>query len=161
MTTFRMVAVRRMRRYRSLSSQQRRDLRSALLLIPVVVVGLRIAGYARVVAALDRTSRRCRPSTGSALVDDARAVAAMVSTASRLGFIPSKCLDRSLVTWWMLRRRGISAVVRLGAGPDLERRMAFHAWVECEGEVVNDRSDVTVRFAPFPAEAFTPVRRFD
>lgn len=161
MTTLRTATVRRMRGYRSLSSRQRSDLRCALLLIPVVVVGLRIAGYTRVVAALDRTSRRPHPSTRNAQVHDARAVAAMVSIASRLGVVPSKCLDRSLVTWWMLRRRGIPAEVRLGAGPDLKRRMAFHAWVECGGEVVNDRSDVTVRFVPFPADAFTPVRRFD
>lgn len=161
MTTLRTTAVRRMRRYRSLSSRQRRDLRYALLLIPVVVVGLRIAGYARVVTALDRTSRRPGPSTRSASVNDARAVVAMVSITSRLGIVPSKCLDRSLVTWWMLRRRGIPAVVRFGTRPDPKRRMAFHAWVECEGEVVNDRLDVTVRFVPFPADAFMSVRRFD
>ncbi len=161
MTRRRTAAVRGVRRYLRLSAQQRRDLWCALLLIPVVVVALRIAGYARVVTALDRTSRRPRPSTRSASVNDARAVAAVVSTASRLSVLPSRCLDRSLVTWWMLRRRGIPAVVRLGTGPDPERRMAFHAWVECEGEVVNDRSDVTVRFVPFPADAFMSVRRFD
>lgn len=150
-----------MRRYRSLSSQQRRDLRCALLLIPLVVIGLRIAGYTRVAAALNRTNRWPRSSTRTAPVEDARAVAAMVSTASRLSFVPSRCLDRSLVTWWMLRRRGIPAVVRLGAGRGSDRRMAFHAWVECEGEVVNDSSDVIQRFVPLPIDSVTPVRGFD
>ncbi|MDQ4102644.1 MAG: lasso peptide biosynthesis B2 protein, partial [Actinomycetota bacterium] len=134
-----------MRRYLDLSPQQQRDVRCALVLIPVVVVGLRIVGYAQVVTALDRTSRRHRPSTSTAPVNDARAVAAMVSIASRLGVVPSKCLDRSLVTWWMLRRRGIPAVVRLGASSDPAQRMMFHAWVECKGEVVNDALDVLAR----------------
>jgi hypothetical protein len=156
--TLRTAAIRRLWRYLRLNPQQRRDVRCALLLIPVVVVGLHIAGYAQVLSALDRTSLRRRPSTSTAPVDDARAVAAMVSTASRLGVVPSKCLDRSLVTWWILRRRGIPAVVRLGASSDPAQLMTFHAWVECEGEVVNDRSDVLARFVPFPAEAFTPAR---
>lgn len=161
MTTRRMTAVRFVRHYLSLSTRQRRDLLSALLLIPAVVVGLRIAGYARVVTALDRTSRQPRRSTRNAPPDDARAVADVVSIASRLGAVPSKCLDRSLVIWWMLRRRGIPAMVRFGASADPRRRIAFHAWVESSGEVVNDRSDVTELFVPFPADAFPPVHRFN
>jgi len=124
--TLRNAWVRRVQRYQLLSAGQRRDLRHAMLLIPVVVVGLRIAGYVRFVTVLNRTSRRRRPSTRTAPVDDARAVAATVSAASRLVLVPSKCLDRSLVTCWMLRRRGIPALVRLGAVPRRPGRRGGH-----------------------------------
>ncbi len=49
------------------------------------------------------------------------------------------CLQRSFVTTYLLRIRGISAHMVLGA-----QKMPFqaHAWVEVEGRAVNERTDV-------------------
>jgi len=49
------------------------------------------------------------------------------------------CLQRSFVTTYMLRKQGIGAQMVLGA-----QTMPFkaHAWVEVEGRVINERSDV-------------------
>lgn len=51
----------------------------------------------------------------------------------------SLCLQRSAITTWLLRSRGIAARLVIGA-----RSMPFaaHAWVEVEGVVVNDFSTV-------------------
>jgi hypothetical protein len=46
-----------------------------------------------------------------------------------------QCLPRSAVATWLLRRRGVAAVMVIGV-----RKMPFyaHAWVEVDGRVVND-----------------------
>src|SRR6266851_2930264 len=46
------------------------------------------------------------------------------------------CLQRSSVTTWMLRRRGVAAQLVIGYRPV---PVDSHAWVEVDGTVVNDR----------------------
>lgn len=46
------------------------------------------------------------------------------------------CLQRSTVTTWMLRRRGVAADLVIGVRP---APIDSHAWVEVGGQVVNDR----------------------
>lgn len=48
------------------------------------------------------------------------------------------CLQRSSITSWMLRRRGIHAELVIGHRPI---PLDSHAWVEVDGHVVNDRPE--------------------
>lgn len=52
---------------------------------------------------------------------------------------PALCLQRSFVTTCLLRKQGVPAQMVLGA-----QKLPFkaHAWVEVNGRVVNERSDV-------------------
>ena len=54
------------------------------------------------------------------------------------------CLQRSFVTTYLLRKHGIAAWMVLGA-----QRLPFkaHAWVEVDGRVVNERSNVRRTYA--------------
>jgi hypothetical protein len=54
------------------------------------------------------------------------------------------CLQRSFVTTCLLRKHGIAAWMVLGA-----QRLPFkaHAWVEVDGRVVNERSNVRKTYA--------------
>jgi hypothetical protein len=54
------------------------------------------------------------------------------------------CLQRSFVTTYLLRKRGIPAQMVLGA-----QKLPFkaHAWVEVEGRAINERSDVQMTYA--------------
>lgn len=54
------------------------------------------------------------------------------------------CLQRSFVTTYLLRKRGIPAQMVLGA-----QKLPFkaHAWVEVEGRAINERSNVQATFA--------------
>jgi hypothetical protein len=55
----------------------------------------------------------------------------------------------------MLNERGVPAEMRIGVGRDRpDEALLFHAWVEVDGQVVNDSADIADRFAPFPG--FTP-----
>ena len=69
------------------------------------------------------------------------------AVASGIHFLRPNCLPRSLSLWRMLRRRGVDAVVRIGAKMT-QRRLDGHAWVEVGGIVVNDRPDVAKEFTP-------------
>jgi Transglutaminase-like superfamily len=54
------------------------------------------------------------------------------------------CLQRSFVTTYLIRKHGVSANMVLGA-----QKLPFkaHAWVEVEGQAVNERSNVQATYA--------------
>ncbi len=54
------------------------------------------------------------------------------------------CLQRSFVTTYLLRRHGVAAQMVLGA-----QKLPFkaHAWVEVNGQAINERSDVQANYA--------------
>jgi hypothetical protein len=54
------------------------------------------------------------------------------------------CLQRSFVTTYLLRKYGVDAWMVLGA-----QKIPFqaHAWVEVNGRVVNERSDVQATYS--------------
>ena len=60
-----------------------------------------------------------------------------------------------MLLWWLLRRRGMESELRIGVRKKAEVLEA-HAWVEYQGCVLNDRSDVDQHFSPF-AGAILPV----
>jgi hypothetical protein len=73
--------------------------------------------------------------------------ASVVDRAARHVPWAHTCLHRSLTLWWLLRRRGIPADVRLGVRK-ADGRFDAHAWVTCGGRVVNDEADVELRYQP-------------
>jgi hypothetical protein len=54
------------------------------------------------------------------------------------------CLQRSFVTTYLLRKHGVQAQMVLGA-----QKLPFkaHAWVEINGQAVNERSNVQATYA--------------
>jgi hypothetical protein len=77
-----------------------------------------------------------------------------VQVAAKRGLWPANCLQRSVVLWWFLARRGLASDLRIGVrrrpdAPSASRSMDFHAWVELDGVVLNDGPDVRERFATF------------
>lgn len=54
------------------------------------------------------------------------------------------CLQRSFVTTYLLRKRGVVAHMVLGA-----QKLPFkaHAWVEVNGQAINERSNVQATYA--------------
>ena len=58
-----------------------------------------------------------------------------------------RCLERSLTSQRMLRKRGIDAELKIGVqkqGPELEA----HAWLEIDGRPVAEPEGVSQRFLP-------------
>jgi hypothetical protein len=125
-------------------------------------VGLRLAGFRRwknvlgwLAPSVNVTAWRPDGSQREA----AELLARLEAAAARNFFIATNCLEQSLVLWWLLRRRGIAAELRIGARKELDRFEA-HAWVELDSAVLNDASAEHLHFVPFdgpitPLEART------
>lgn len=93
-------------------------------------------------AATARLLRRATRSSGAAGNCDpkARDVANAVSRVSSL-LGRTTCLSRALTGWFMLRRRGIESVVRLGAQREERGELRLHAWLEHGGCALIDSED--------------------
>ena len=137
---------RRWARLRSLSAAQWWVVLQSLALVPMVELSLKTHGLKRTAAPLAKWSRRdARPTTPP----EARLAAEAVAIVAGRRAVGAKCLGRSLVLWFLLRRRGIDAALVIGASASVDGAMPAHAWVEVQGEPVNDRGDVRERYRSF------------
>ncbi|MGI9615893.1 MAG: lasso peptide biosynthesis B2 protein [Acidimicrobiales bacterium] len=119
----------------------RGDLLTAVMLLPPTALRLRREGYASTVAWIDDRIRRAGSATSSAenAAPTARELGFVVRLTARL--VPdATCLRRALVLRYLLGRRGIPSVIRLGVRPGTAGEdLAFHAWVEVQDEVVSEQ----------------------
>jgi hypothetical protein len=132
-------------------------LAQALFLLPLTALALWLLGLRRWQAALARWSPVGPPDCGDEAdrVERGGAAARLVDAAARRGVYRATCLPRSLVLWWLLRRRGIDADLRIGVRKEAGQ-LQGHAWVEYRGAVLNDGAVVSGRYAPFE-RAIAPV----
>jgi hypothetical protein len=134
----------------ALSWPERCSLFQALVLIPTLASAVRLVGLRRTYAVLMRLAPRpagqgTLPLPGEARI---RQLARMVSAAARHGPYRGNCLSRSLALWWMLRREGIASDLRLGVRKATVGIDA-HAWVERDGQPLNDRMAISRDYSPF------------
>jgi hypothetical protein len=80
----------------------------------------------------------------------------MVAAACRQRPLRSSCLPRTILLWSLLRRQGIAADVRIGVRSDSEGFQA-HAWIEWNGEVLNDAAEVGIQYFPLNRSVFDRV----
>jgi hypothetical protein len=135
------------RKWRGLPPADRGLLLGVLAFLPAVAVALRVFGLRRVCRILPG-SATTEPFARAEDAGEAQAVGRLVDIAARRGVGRPTCLARSVTLWWLLRRRGIDATLRIGVRT-VEGRMDAHAWVEHAGLVLNDVDEVSERFAPF------------
>jgi hypothetical protein len=100
----------------------------------IVFDALSLSGYKRVHGfTRSRPIARRRTTPGTA-----NRVCRAVDDACVWYYTRVYCLQRSTVTTWMLRRRGVCADLVIGFIPVPLRS---HAWVEVDGAIVNDRPE--------------------
>lgn len=135
-------------RWRRLPQAERRDFLAVAVAIPAAAAALHTLGYQRTLRACERLTSTAAPAA------DARAVELALGRALRRAetYAPFRgvCLSRSVALWCLLRRRGVQGRLCLGARLDAGR-LSAHAWVECDGRIVNDTPDVRERFVPLEA----------
>lgn len=119
----------------------------AIMLLPLVRLGLRVLGLRHCQRILGQLSEGTPPGKAdpALALEQARDLAALVRAAA--GVTGGTCLRQSLVLWYLLRRRGISCQLRFGSSVQAGR-FESHAWVECEGESL-DQVDPLQRFSAF------------
>ena len=143
--------MQRWHRYWRLSDCERGVVLEAACGLLATWVGLRLAGFRRwkdVLAALAPSPNTTARQAGASQPDAAQTVACMAAAAARNFFFNPNCLEQSLVLWWLLRRRGIAAELRIGARKEFDRFEA-HAWVEVNSAVLNDATAEHRHFVPF------------
>lgn len=79
----------------------------------------------------------------------------MVDVAARYGPYRAKCLVRSLVLLRLMAQNGWRGELILGANLNSEE-FGAHAWVQYQGEVVNDRVDVERDYGKFVGSTGKP-----
>jgi hypothetical protein len=114
-----------------------------LLLLTLADAATRVLGLRRTLALVGRV--RLHDHTGSASLVAATAHRVAVAAA----FYPRRalCLEQSIALYVLLRHRGARAELKLGVRP---RPFYAHAWVELDGEPINEPADLPLNMATFP-----------
>jgi len=79
----------------------------------------------------------------------------MVRAAARYSLAQYTCLEESLTLWYLLRRHGISACLRIGVRKENEKFEA-HAWVEYASEALNQDEAMHRHYAAFEQDLPEP-----
>lgn len=113
----------------------------AYVLLIFVDFGLRFFGFPKIVKIC--LKERNFPANAIAAIDWVRLsrVVEIAQKTFRLYIVRrTECLERSLVICYLLRQECIPAQFCIGCTkyPPLD----FHAWVECDGRIVNDRNSI-------------------
>ena len=77
-------------------------------------------------------------------------IAQLVGIAARRGIFKATCLPQACLVWWLLRRRGIAAELKIGVRKD-GQALCGHAWVEHENRPLNDDQGLSKRYAKLTA----------
>lgn len=136
-------------RLRELTADELRLFVSAPVALPLAAAALRRWGLQDVQSKL---ARWCPPSSRWRHVDQAaaaRRITWCVLVGAAYGPWPANCLQRSVVLWWFLLRRGIESELRIGVRRSDNGGLDFHAWIEHAGDVISDRPEVRGDYATF------------
>jgi Transglutaminase-like superfamily len=106
---------------------------------------------------ISNVARCCELSAhcpGAGLVDSfdrtrIERVVRLVDIAARRGLLKGSCLVRSIVLKCALAELGIRTELRIGVHKNSVAVLAAHAWLEMNGEPINDRADIRTDFAVF------------
>jgi hypothetical protein len=95
--------------------------------------------------------RRVGSISDAALVDAEEVKAAERAVAMAGALYPgrAKCLEQSLVLYCLLRRQRVPIEFRLGVQP---QPFLAHAWIEYQGEPINDVAEHVRQFVPMGTE---------
>src|SRR5262249_6233540 len=135
--------------WQSFSKSDRALLIQAMLLLPVVATSLKTVGLRRTQSWLEKKAFASMGSATEKTRANVRRAAQMVAAACRQYPLRSDCLPRTIVLWSWLRHPGIETDVRIGVRCDAQGKFLAHAWLERNGEVLNDAADVDSQFLPF------------
>ena len=143
--------IEKWRRFRKRPPEERALILRALVLLPITEIGLRVMGFQRCKETIERLPVPQRQSRSMESVSPsvmAAKITRAVRTVELHGPGTPNCLERSMLLWWLLRRAGIEGELHIGARKN-GSRLEAHAWVELEGEVLNDSPEVHKHYARF------------
>ncbi|MBT8249440.1 MAG: lasso peptide biosynthesis B2 protein [Acidimicrobiia bacterium] len=134
-----------------LDKQDRNLLIRAWWLLHLVRIGFRLMGFQRIRHLLVRKTPDVPNRDETSNLETARRAAVLVAVASKYSLGHPNCLARSLTSAILLSRMSISSDLRLGV-KKTPNSPVFHAWVEVQGQVVNDDPEVASEYIAFAGD---------
>ena len=151
--------------FRQLDRSTRRLLYRSLIGLPLTHLSLRLLGLKRSQRLLATSARSADPlqptlvrSADPLQPTSARSADLLQPTlvrchralalARRYGLSGGNCLSRSLWLAHLLQRHGIACDLRIGVHKD-SKAFTAHAWLEINGQPINDRPSVSSHYRPF------------
>jgi len=127
-----------------------RILARATLLMPRVALGLRLHGFQRTGEWLGLKAGQSGAPQNMDFLRRAQEITLLVNGLAARIPIATTCLTRSLVLWRLLRAEGIDGQLYIGVRTTqtVADPLLAHAWVECNGHVLNDSPDVHTLYRP-------------
>ena len=140
--------MRTLRGYLRLSALERRIAWQSFLGLLITRAGLSLVGFGRWNIAVARLMAFRRTSYEAGMsASVCGTIVRMQAAAERRLLFKASCLEHALVLWWLLRRHGIPAEVRIG-GRKEQGRFEAHAWVEIDGVPLGDANGAYREFVP-------------
>jgi hypothetical protein len=131
--------------------------RRAAILLLLVRWSLRLRGYGKTFTSLQGRLQFQAKETESrpALREEVQSTCRMVRAALHYSLSQYTCLEESLTLWYLLRKQGIPACLRIGVRKEKEMFEA-HAWVEHGGEALNQDEAMHQHYAAFEQDLLEP-----
>jgi hypothetical protein len=126
----------------------------AAILLPWIRASLRLRGYNRTFASLQKRLNATAAEPPAAL-DHTQKTNRMLRAAVRYSPLHYTCLEESLGLWYLLGKQGISSQMRIGVRKT-NGKFEAHAWVECGGEALNQPDAAHLHYAAFEKEFSEP-----
>ena len=136
----------RLRRVAALSAAQWRVVALSVVLLPPIQLMLKSRGLKRTAALLAKRSDRPLGASDRGI---ATSTADAVSLVAGRKVVGALCLGRSLLLWFLLRRRGMDAELVVGSKGQVDETWIAHAWVELDALPINDAADVRDHYGSF------------
>lgn len=135
----------RLARLAQMTNRERILLARVSVMLPLVDASLRVAGFQRTFDWITRITPRSS-------LDRAPNAARLTHSAIPVGLAGNHfpryrptCLPQSLVLWHLLRSNGTPAELNIGVRK-AENEFSAHAWIEVDGQVINDSPDVAEHY---------------
>jgi len=129
----------------------------AAFLLPMTKASLRWRGYNETFASMQKHIE-AMGAAAIGLIDISEQVqrtCRVVGAAQRRSPVKSTCLEESLVLWYLLRKQGIKSRLRIGVRK-INGKLEAHAWVEYNGEALNQPGQIHRHYAAFEKEISEP-----
>ncbi len=149
--TCRLLMWERFRRFNVLDREARKLFFRAAALLPFVGLSLRIRGYKKTQAWLQKRLEKRDLTTLAAPGELVDKTCRMVRAAGNHGLTRCTCLEESLALWYLLGGQNISSRIRIGVRRQAGKFEA-HAWVEYQGAALNQSEELHRHYAPFESE---------
>lgn len=124
----------------------------ANIMLPVTGLRLRTQGFKKAYGWANGGSSMPPQKTGDSLNRPIQ-LGKLINFAALHGLYHAKCLCRSLVLLKVLRKEGFAGELKVGVSSESGGKppsiLDAHAWVECDGVVVNDHANVAANHAVF------------